>query len=95
MAKIWFLKTSREKTKVLSFQETILNLQRYWSKQGCIILQPYDLEVGVGTFHPATTLRSLAANHGKQHMCNHQEDQQMGDMEKIQIDFNITTNFKF
>jgi len=34
-------------------------LQKYWSKQGCILLQPYDLEVGAGTFHPATTLRSL------------------------------------
>ena len=43
----------------LTFQETILALQKYWSKQGCAILQPYDLEVGAGTFHPATTLRSL------------------------------------
>jgi len=42
-----------------SFQDTILNLQKYWSKQGCVILQPYDMEVGAGTFHPATTLRSL------------------------------------
>jgi len=42
-----------------SFQDTILNLQKYWSKYGCIILQPYDIEVGAGTFHPATTLRSL------------------------------------
>ena len=42
-----------------SFQETILNLQKYWSNQGCVILQPYDMEVGAGTFHPATTLRSL------------------------------------
>ena len=50
-------KPQEKKTKVLSFQETILNLQRYWSKQGCIILQPYDLEVGAGTFHPATTLK--------------------------------------
>tara|TARA_B100000579_G_scaffold173053_1_gene141049 strand:+ start:443 stop:1324 length:882 start_codon:yes stop_codon:yes gene_type:complete len=48
-----------KKTKSHSFQDTILNLQKYWSKQGCIILQPYDLEVGAGTFHPATTLRSL------------------------------------
>ena len=47
------------KKKFLSFQDTILNLQKYWSKQGCTILQPYDLEVGAGTFHPATTLRSL------------------------------------
>jgi len=47
------------KEKFQSFQDTILNLQKYWSKQGCIILQPYDMEVGAGTFHPATTLRSL------------------------------------
>tara|TARA_B100001175_G_scaffold161289_1_gene136696 strand:+ start:6692 stop:7573 length:882 start_codon:yes stop_codon:yes gene_type:complete len=43
----------------LTFQDTIFTLQKYWSKQGCVILQPYDLEVGAGTFHPATTLRSL------------------------------------
>ncbi len=49
------------KKNILSFQDTILNLQKYWSKQGCVILQPYDLEVGAGTFHPATTLRSLGA----------------------------------
>ena len=48
-----------KKPKFYSFQDTILNLQKYWSKQGCIILQPYDIEVGAGTFHPATTLRSL------------------------------------
>ena len=45
--------------KIQSFQETILNLQKFWSKKGCVILQPYDMEVGAGTFHPATTLRSL------------------------------------
>ncbi len=42
-----------------SFQEIILALQSYWARQGCAILQPYDMEVGAGTFHPATTLRSL------------------------------------
>ena len=47
------------KKKTLSFQDTIFNLQKYWSKKGCVILQPYDIEVGAGTFHPATTLRSL------------------------------------
>ncbi len=36
-----------------------MNLQKFWGKYGCIILQPYDLEIGAGTFHPATTLRSL------------------------------------
>ena len=42
-----------------SFQELILRLQRYWAAQGCVILQPYDIEMGAGTFHPATTLRAL------------------------------------
>ena len=43
----------------LSFQDLILTLHDYWGKQGCIILQPYDMRVGAGTFHPATTLRAL------------------------------------
>ncbi len=42
-----------------SFQDLILTLQIYWAKYGCVILQPYDMEVGAGTFHPATTLRAL------------------------------------
>jgi glycyl-tRNA synthetase alpha chain len=42
-----------------SFQGLILTLQSFWARQGCVILQPYDMEVGAGTFHPATTLRSL------------------------------------
>jgi glycyl-tRNA synthetase alpha chain len=42
-----------------SFQDLILRLQRYWGERGCLILQPYDVEVGAGTFHPATTLRAL------------------------------------
>ena len=52
---------SKKKThpKTLTFQETIMNLQKFWSKEGCAILQPYDMEVGAGTFHPGTTLRSL------------------------------------
>jgi len=44
---------------VLSFQDLILILQRYWAEQGCVILQPFDTEVGAGTLHPATVLRSL------------------------------------
>ncbi len=52
-------KIKKPKQKFKSFQETILNLQKFWSKKGCIVLQPYDMEVGAGTFHPATTLRSL------------------------------------
>ncbi|MBX6366771.1 MAG: glycine--tRNA ligase subunit alpha [Rhodospirillales bacterium] len=42
-----------------SFQSLILTLQRFWADQGCVVLQPYDVEVGAGTFHPATTLRAL------------------------------------
>ena len=42
-----------------SFQDLILSLQQFWGEQGCVILQPYDMEVGAGTFHPATTLRAL------------------------------------
>jgi glycyl-tRNA synthetase alpha chain len=42
-----------------SFQGLILALQRFWAERGCVILQPYDMEVGAGTFHPATTLRAL------------------------------------
>ena len=48
-----------KKNKTLSFQDIIMNLQKFWGRYGCVILQPYDLEVGAGTFHPATTLRSL------------------------------------
>ena len=42
-----------------SFQDIILGLQNYWVAQGCALMQPYDMEVGAGTFHPDTTLRSL------------------------------------
>lgn len=45
----------------LSFQKIILELQNYWQDHGCAILQPYDVEVGAGTFHPATVLRSLGS----------------------------------
>jgi glycyl-tRNA synthetase alpha chain len=43
----------------MSFQRMILTLHDYWSDRGCVILQPYDMEMGAGTFHPATTLRAL------------------------------------
>jgi len=47
------------KSRPPSFQDLILKLERFWADQGCVILQPYDLEMGAGTFHPATALRSL------------------------------------
>jgi glycyl-tRNA synthetase alpha chain len=46
-------------SKSLTFQELILRLHEYWAAQGCVIQQPYDIEVGAGTFHPATLLRAL------------------------------------
>ncbi|MFG1396834.1 glycine--tRNA ligase subunit alpha [Roseixanthobacter pseudopolyaromaticivorans] len=46
-----------------SFQGLLLALQRFWADQGCVVLQPYDMEVGAGTFHPATTLRALGPKH--------------------------------
>jgi glycyl-tRNA synthetase alpha chain len=46
-------------SKPQCFQELILTLQTYWAEQGCVILQPYDMEMGAGTFHTATTLRAL------------------------------------
>ena len=52
-------KIKNKKKTYITFQDLIFNLQKFWSKYGCVILQPYDLEVGAGTFHPATTLRSL------------------------------------
>ena len=55
-------KKKHESTEGQTFQEVIMSLQKFWSKYGCVLLQPYDLEVGAGTFHPATTLRSLGPN---------------------------------
>lgn len=43
----------------ITFQDLIFALERFWSERGCIVMQPYDMEVGAGTFHPATFLRSL------------------------------------
>ena len=51
--------TSPHLSPTLSFQGLILTLQNFWAAQGCVILQPYDMEMGAGTFHPATTLRAL------------------------------------
>ncbi len=57
--KRWRTMTAQPAKADTSFQGLILTLQRFWAAQGCVILQPYDMEMGAGTFHPATTLRSL------------------------------------
>ena len=49
--------TPKRASSPRTFQELIFALQRYWSDQGCVILQPYDMEMGAGTFHSATFLR--------------------------------------
>ncbi len=51
--------TPATNTGALPFQKMLLTLQNYWADQGCVILQPYDMEMGAGTFHPATTLKAL------------------------------------
>ena len=59
------LKKKKKENKNFTFQEIIMSLHKYGGKYGCVLLQPYDLEVGAGTFHPATTLRSLGPNSWK------------------------------
>jgi glycyl-tRNA synthetase alpha chain len=54
-----FTVESNSRRPPTTFQELILTLQTYWAAQGCVLLQPYDLEVGAGTFHPATFLRAI------------------------------------
>ncbi len=49
----------KRKADATDFQSLILRLQRFWADRGCVVLQPYDMEMGAGTFHPATTLRAL------------------------------------
>ena len=75
------------------FQSIILNLQRYWADKGCVILQPYDMEVGAGTFHPATTLRALGLTEsGMLPMSSHHGGQQMDVMAKIRTGYSIITS---
>ena len=59
MPKQKIIKKKKTKSSLINFQDTIFNLQKFWGNYGCVVLQPYDMEVGAGTFHPATTLRSL------------------------------------
>jgi glycyl-tRNA synthetase alpha chain len=57
------MKTAKIGAKPRTFQDLIFALQRYWAAQGCVILQPYDMEVGAGTFHTATFLRAIGPEH--------------------------------
>ncbi len=53
------LSHKHHKTDVMTFQGLILALQQYWADQGCVLLQPYDMEMGAGTFHTATYIRAI------------------------------------
>ena len=56
------VKSTKTDDPKASFQDLILRLERFWADQGCVILQPYDIEMGAGTFHPATALRYHRCN---------------------------------
>ncbi len=77
-----------------SLQDLILNLQKYWAEQGCVILQPYDMEMGAGTFHPATVLRALGPEEWNAAYVQPQDAPPMADMAKTQIAFNIIISFR-
>lgn len=75
----------------MNFQDMILTLQNYWSKQGCIMMQPYDVEKGAGTMNPNTFLRSLGPEPWKVCYVEPSRRPADGSMVKIQIDYiNIT-----
>ena len=76
----------------MTFQEIILNLQKYWSDKGCVIMQPYDIEVGAGTFNPSTFLKVLGS---KPWRCAYVEPSRRptdGRYGENPIGCNITTN---
>ena len=80
---------------VLTFQDMILSLQRYWANLGCVIMQPYDNEVGAGTFHTATTLRSLGPDTWKTAYVQPCRRLQMVVMVKIQTECSIIISSRF
>ena len=56
---------NKKNNKKLSFENIIITLQEFWQSKGCVLMQPIDMEVGAGTFHPATLLRSLGKENWK------------------------------
>jgi len=69
----------------VTFQELITNLSDFWIKQGCILAQPYDVEVGAGTMNPNTFFRVLGQSPGGSSMWNHPDAPQMAVMGKTRI----------
>ena len=78
----------------MTFQELIFNLQQYWASQGCVIIQPYDQEVGAAHPIQQLSLEPLGLNHGKQPMYNLAAGQKMEGMVKILIACSIIINFR-
>ena len=76
------------------FQDIIQNLNKFWSKEGCLIMQPYDTEKGAGTMNPHTFLRAIGPELGVSHIQSHVEDPQMDVLEIIQIGPSTTFNIK-
>lgn len=77
-----------------TFQGLIFALQQYWSEKGCVILQPYDMEVGAGTFHPATFLRAIGPEPWLRLMFSPAAALQMAVMVKIRIVYSTITSFR-
>jgi hypothetical protein len=86
---------SRAISHIDTFQGLILALQNYWAEQGCVVLQPYDMEMGAGTFHTATFLRALGLKHGTPRMFNLRVVRKMDAMVRTQTAYNIIINFKW
>ena len=61
---------AQTKNETPTFQQLIFKLQQFWAEQGCVVLQPLDMEVGAGTFHPATFLRAVGLKAGTPRMCS-------------------------
>ena len=78
----------------MNFQDIILTLQKYWAERGCNLVQPYDLEMGAGTFHPATFLAPWVLNPVPSPTPNPVEDRKMDAMAKIRTACNTTTSFR-
>ena len=78
-----------------TFQDLIAILQNYWAGKGCVIMQPLDMEVGAGTFHPATFLRSIGPEVWNSAYVQPSRRPTDGRYGKIQIDYSTITNFKW
>jgi len=81
--------TKTSKNNLLTFQDIISQLQHFWADQGCIIEQPYSIEMGAGTFHPSTD-----QNHGVQPSYNLLADPLTDAMERTPIAYNTIINFR-